>query len=502
MNYTVQKLEKSQVKIDCANDKAALDAATNTAYIKNKNKYNVPGFRKGHAPRKVIEGMYGPVFFSDAVNELIDAAIDELSKTGEFEFVSFDSVDDVDVTEDGGVKFSLTMTVYPEVKLGEYKGLGIEKKVEKVTDEQVDAFIANAQQKQVRRVPVEVAENGNVVLIDFVGKKDGVAFDGGSANDFELTLGSNTFIPGFEEQLVGVKAGDVKEVNVTFPKDYFESTLADQPVVFTCTVKDVYKNEIPELNDDFAKEISEFDTFEEYKADVVKTLEHEAEHEAEHQLEEDLLQAIADKTEMDIPNSMVEREIDDIIEDYSEQLQYRGLSIDDYFKHTNTTMEQLRETYKDMAARNIKVRACVEEIVKREEVKVEPEEVDKFIEELADEQAMSAEEYKKTLNQNQIAGIVNHVLFEKLMDLLKKLNLEKPKKTTKKKAAPAEQAVEAPVEETKPVEEAAPAKKPARKKKVEAEGEEKAPAEEKKPAPKKAPAKTAKKTDKAPKDAE
>ena len=255
MNYTAEKLEKSQVKFSYVVDKDAFNAAIKQAYEKTKHKYAVPGFRKGRAPQKIIEGMYGQgVFFSDAVNELIDGSLAELEKDENYDFVSVDSVCDVDVTEDGGVKYAIVMVVKPEVTLGQYKGLNIAKKSVRITAKQIDERLAQEQEKQARLIDVDTAAiNGNTVTIDFVGSVNGEKFDGGSAENYDLELGSGTFIPGFEDQLVGVKAGDVKDVVVTFPENYGAENLAGKEAVFACTVKAVKVKELPAIDDEFVK---------------------------------------------------------------------------------------------------------------------------------------------------------------------------------------------------------------------------------------------------------
>lgn len=294
MDYTVEKLEKSQVKFNYVVDKDAFNTAIKQAYEKTKHKYAVPGFRKGHAPQKVIEGMYGAgVFFSDAVNELIDASLNELETKDEYDFVAVDSVCDVDMTDDGGVKYSIVMVVKPEVTLGQYKGLNVAKKAVKVTAKQVDERIAQEQEKQARLIEVDTAaENGNTVTMDFVGSVNGEKFEGGSAENYDLELGSNTFIPGFEEQLVGVKAGEVKDVKVTFPENYQAENLAGKEAVFTCTIKAVKVKELPTVDDEFVKEISEFDTLAEYKADVKAQLTKEEQEKADRDFEDEVVEKI------------------------------------------------------------------------------------------------------------------------------------------------------------------------------------------------------------------
>ena len=405
MNYTAEKLEKSQVKFNYVVDKDAFNAAIKQAYEKTKHKYAVPGFRKGHAPQKVIEGMYGQgVFFSDAVNELIDSSLTELEKSADYEFVAVDSVCDVDVTEDGGVKYSIVMVVKPEVTLGQYKGLSVAKKAVKVTQKQVDEKIAQEQEKQARLIDVDAAAaNGNTVTIDFVGSVNGEKFEGGSAENYDLELGSNTFIPGFEEQLVGVKAGDVKNVNVTFPENYQAEQLAGKEAVFECTVKAVKVKELPAIDDEFVKDVSEFNTLAEYKADVKANLTKEAEEKAQRDLEDEIVEKIVDASSVEIPQAMIDHEAEDL--------------------------------------------------------KIEDKEIDEKIEKFASDSSQTVEEFKKTLHKEQIDYIVNSIMNEKLLGFLVKENVAEKK--TAKKAATEE---EAPAAEEAKTEEKKPAAKKTTKK--------------------------------------
>ncbi len=453
MNYTVEKLEKSQLKFNYTVDKDAFNAAIKQAYEKTKHKYAVPGFRKGHAPQKVIEGMYGQgVFFSDAVNELIDASLNELETKEEYDFVAVDSVCDVDVTDDGGVKYAIVMVVKPEVTLGQYKGLNVAKKSVKVTAKQVDEAIASEQEKQARLIEVDAAAaNGNTVTIDFVGSVDGEKFDGGSAENYDLELGSNTFIPGFEEQLVGVKAGEQKDVNVTFPTDYQAEQLAGKEAVFACTVKAVKVKELPAIDDEFVKEISEFDTLAEYKADVKAQLTKKAEENAQHDLEDEIVEKIVDASTVEIPQAMIDREADDMVHEFEYRLMYQGLKLDDYLKYLNMTRDQLVDQYKEQAQKTVKVRLVMEALIKAEDLKLEDKEIEDKMAKLAEESSQTVEEFKKTLHKEQVDYIVNSIMNEKLLDFLTKSNVA-PKKSAKK-------ADDAPVVEDAPVE-----KKPAAKK--------------------------------------
>lgn len=447
MNYTAEKLEKSQIKFNYIVDCDAFNQAVNKVYEKTKGKYNVPGFRKGHAPKKVIEGMYGAgVFFSDAVNDLIDASLMELEGNQEYEFVAVDSVQDVDVTEDGGVKYSIIMVVKPEVQLGQYKGLAIEKKAVRITAKQIDEKIASEQEKQARLIDVDTAAiNGNTVTIDFAGSVDGVKFDGGSAEDYDLELGSGTFIPGFEEQLVGVKAGDQKDVVVTFPADYQAENLAGKEAVFACTVKSVKVKELPAIDDEFAKEISEFDTLEEYKADVKAQLTKEAQEEAERNLEDAIVEKVVDSSVVEIPQAMIDNEAEDMVRDFEYRLMYQGLKFEDYLKYMKLTREQVVDDYKERAEKNVRVRLVMEAIVKAEDIKIEDKEIEERIAKIAEDSSQSVEEFKKTLRKEQIDYIVNSILSDKIMDMLKAENTAS-KKATKK----AESADDTKVEEKKP----------------------------------------------------
>lgn len=459
MNYTVEKLEKSQVKFNYVVDKDTFEQAVKTVYDKTKHKYAVPGFRKGHAPKKVIEGMYGAgVFFSDAVNELIDRSLEELERNDEYSFVAVDSVADVDVLDDGGVKYSIIMVVKPDVQLGQYKGLGIERKAVKVTAKQVDERIAQEQEKQARLVDVdEAAKEHNTVTIDFVGKVDGVAFEGGSGENYDLELGSGTFIPGFEEQLVGVKAGEEKDVVVTFPGDYQAENLAGKEAVFTCNVKAVKVKELPAIDDEFVKEVSEFDTLAEYKADVKAQLTKEAQDNAERELEDEIIEKIVDATVVEIPQAMIDSEAEEMVRDFEYRLMYQGIKLDDYLKYIKMTREDLAAQYKDKAEKTVKVRLVMEEIIKAEDLKLEDKEIEDKIAQIAQDSSQTVEEFKKTLKKEQIDYVVNSIMNDKLINFLVSEN------AVAKKAKKAAEASAEASDDTKPEEKKSTAKKPAKK---------------------------------------
>ena len=435
MSYTIEKLEKSRVKFTFDVDAETFGKAVVAAYNKTKHKYSVPGFRKGHVPMKVIEGMYGrEVFFEDAMDIVIPEVYSEaLDKEHDIEVVSQPELESFDFKEDGGVTFVLTTAVRPEVKLGKYKGLSLERKVEKVTAKQVEAELENARDKQARIIDVdEAAKNGDIVNIDFVGSVDGVKFDGGSAQDYDLTLGSGSFIPGFEDQLVGAKKGDKVDVKVTFPEDYHATELKGKEALFECTVNAVKRKELPALDDDFAKEISEFDTLAEYKEDVKNKLMKDAEMRADREYEDALVQAVVDGAEVEIPQAMIDQEAEDMAKEFEYRLSYQGIKLADYLGYINMTREQLLDEYKEQAAKSVKVRLVMEEIVKREEMKFEQDELDAKVAEMAERAGQDVETFKKGLGREHYDYLANQILSDKLMAMLREENAPAAKKAAKK----------------------------------------------------------------------
>ena len=435
MSYTVEKLEKSQVKFSFDIDADTFEKAVAAAYNKTKHKYSVPGFRKGHVPRKVIEGMYGKeVFFEDAMDIVIPEAYSEaLDKEHDIEAVATPELESFDMKEDGGVTFVLKVTVRPEVKLGKYKGLSVERKVDKVTAKQVDEEVENAREKQVRIVDVErKKKKGDIVNIDFAGSVDGVKFDGGSAEAYDLTLGSGSFIPGFEDQLVGVSKGDKKDVKVTFPEDYHAAELKGKEAVFECTVNAVKEKQLPALDDDFAKEISEFDTLAEYKADVKNKLMKDAETRADRQYDDALVQAVVDSAEVEIPQAMIDNEAEDMAKEFEYRLSYQGIKLSDYLGYINMTRDQLLDEYKEQAAKSVKTRLVMEEIVKAEELKFEDEELNAKLAEMAERAGQDVDTFKKGLGKEHYDYLANQILSDKLMDMLRGANA--PAKKAAKKA--------------------------------------------------------------------
>ncbi len=434
MSYTVEKLENSQVKIDFVVEKSVFDDAVKAAYQKTKHKFAIAGFRKGHVPMKVIEGIYGKeVFYEDAMDIVIpNAYSDALSHEEDLEVVAQPELSAFDFNEDGSAVFTLIATVKPEVALGSYKGLAVTKKVAKVTAKQVDEALASDQQKQARLVEVEgEAQLANTVNIDFVGSVDGVEFEGGSAEGFDLELGSGSFIPGFEDQLVGTKAGEKKDVVVTFPEDYHAENLKGKDAVFACTINSVKTKELPALDDEFAKEISEFDTLAEYKASIKERMKSDNEAKAEREYEDSIVEKIVEGATVAVPDAMVQSEAEDMFEEFAYRLQYQGMRVEDYMQYLGTDKDKMIEEYKDQASKSVKARLVMEAVVKAEDIKFEEAELDAKIADFAEKSSQTVDEFKKTLTKQHIDYMVNQILSEKLMDILKKAN---PVKAPAKKA--------------------------------------------------------------------
>lgn len=470
MSYTVEKLEKSQVKFVFDVDADTFNKAVDAAYNKTKHKYAIAGFRKGHVPKKVIEGIYGKeVFFEDAMDIVIPEAYSEaLDKEKDVDVVAQPELTSFDFKEDGGATFTLIVTVKPDVKLGKYKGLSIEKKVEKVTAKQVDEAVEQAREKQARIVETdEAAKNGDIVNIDFVGSVDGVKFDGGSAESYDLELGSGSFIPGFEEQLVGAKKGEKKDVNVKFPEDYHAEELKGKDALFECTINAVKKKELPALDDEFVKDVSEVDTLAEYKADVKNKLMKDAEDRADREFEDALVQAVVDNADVEVPQAMIDQEAEDMAREFEYRLSYQNIKLDDYLKYLNMTRDQLLDEYKEQAAKSVKVRLVMEAIVKAEELKFEEKDIDEKLADMAARANQDVETFKKGLGREHFDYLANQILSDKLMAMLKQENTAAAKKATAKKAA------DASAEEKPAAEKKAPAKKPAAKKAEAKDGEAK-----------------------------
>ncbi len=443
MNYTIEK-GNGEVKINFALSAKEWDDCIEKAYLKNKSKYSVPGFRKGHVSRKMIEKMYGEgVFFDDAFNDAFYDAYSKALNENEEVFPVDEPKVDIDGVNDDGVAFHATVTVKPEVTLGDYKGIKLDKVEYNVTVDDVQAEIDRARKQAGRRVEVtdRAVENGDIVNLDYSGSADGVKFDGGTAQGQELVIGSGSFIPGFEDGMVGMNVGETKDITVKFPENYHAENLAGKDAVFTVTVNKIEKEELPELNDEFAKEVSKFDTLDEYRADVERRLTEENTRRADAENENKLVEAIVNNASVEIPSCMIEHQLDHIVEEMRYRLSYmhRGMKLEDYLKYTGGTIEELREARKADAERDVKTRLTLEAIVKAENLDVTDAEVEAEIVRMAQAQGKSADELKKHVDARQTEYIRNDILSKKLLTLLKDANEfvtgAAPAKKTAKKTA-------------------------------------------------------------------
>lgn len=451
---TMEKLEGSKVKLTIEVSAEQFEAATQKAYQKAGKRFNVPGFRKGKAPRKVIENMYGPLaFFDDAFDivypEAYQAAIAEQGvEPVDRPDVSIETLPD----GENPLVFSLVVAVKPEVELGAYKGIEVEKRAYNVTDDEVDAAIAQLQEGVARMVDVDrPVENGDTVNLDYSGSVDGVKFDGGTAQGQTLTIGSGQFIPGFEEQMVGMTVGEEKDIEVTFPEEYHAEQLAGKKAVFAVKVNGIQVKELPALDDEFAKDVSEYDTLEALREAKRKELLEQAEKNAKIEKENDVVRKAVENATVEIPDAMVERQIDSFLQDLGYRLQMQGISLEDYLKYTNSEISALRDQYRADAALRVKSQLVLEAIGKAEAIEAAPEEISDKVAEYAKQFGnMTAEDFEKNLQPDDRQYFADQVVVEKTLALLVDSAKEvapKKKATRKKKAAAT---AEAPAEQEAP----------------------------------------------------
>lgn len=395
----VEKKEKNQVALTIAVEPEVFEAACEKSYRRNVGSINIQGFRKGHAPRKMIEKLYGKeIFFEDAMNFCIPDAYEAALKEAALDVVSQPEIGSVDVQEDGTFVFVANVYVKPEVIVKDYKGLEAEREDDTVTDEEVQAELERIQQRNARLVPVErEAQNGDTVNIDFEGFVDGVAFEGGKGEKFDLQLGSGTFIPGFEDQLVGKKAGETCDVNVTFPEEYQEKSLAGKPAVFKCTVNEVKESQKPELDDELAKDVSEFDTLAELREDTAKSMKERKAASSKNAFQEKLMDQVIATMEADIPNAMIENQLDRIEEDFGYRLAMQGMNLDAYLKMQGMDHNAFRNIFRTQAERQVKIRLALEAVAKLESLEVTEEELEAEFTKLADQNKMDLAKVKELL---------------------------------------------------------------------------------------------------------
>ncbi len=422
MSFKIEDLEKKNMKKLVIEVPAAeFEAAIEKAYQKNKNKMNIQGFRKGKAPRALIEKMYGAgVFYEDAANSLIPDAYSAAAKESGLEIVSRPDIDVTQIEKGKDFIFTATFAVKPEVKLGQYKGIEVEAVKVEVTDEEVAADLENARQQQARMITVEdrPVQDGDIATIDYEGFVDGVAFEGGKAEGHALTIGSHSFIDTFEEQLIGKKIGEDVEVNVTFPAEYHAAELAGKPALFKVAIKGIKCRELPELNDEFAQEASEFDTLDEYKADIKAKIQTRKEKEAESAKREAVITKIIENAEMDIPEAMVENQKMQMLEDFEMRLRSQGLSIEQYMQFTGMTANKFMESMAPQALKDIQYRLVLEAIAKEEKIEVEDSELDAEYQAIADTYNMPLDKVMSVIGEEEIIGLKKDVAVRKAADLI------------------------------------------------------------------------------------
>ena len=421
MSLQVEKMEKNMAKLTIEVSAEDLDKAMQNAYQKAKGRISIPGFRKGKAPRKMIEQMYGKgIFLEDAANALIPEHYSKAVEECELEIVSQPEIAVTQAEPGKAFIFTAEVAVKPEVTLGEYKGVEVPKSETEVTDEDVEAELKKEQEKNSRTVTVEDrgAENGDITTIDFEGFVDGEAFEGGKGTDYPLTLGSGSFIPGFEDQLVGSKAGDHVEVKVTFPEEYQAKELAGKEAVFQCDVKKVEAKELPELDDDFAQDASEFDTLAEYKEDIKKNLTEKKEKEARAAKENAAVDKAIENAEMEIPDAMVATQTRQMLDDFARRMQSQGLTMEQYFQFTGMTAEKMQEEMKPQALKRIQTRLVLEKIAEVENIQPTQEEVDEEISKMAEAYKMEADKIKELLGDRELEQMKKDMAVQKAVTLV------------------------------------------------------------------------------------
>ena len=422
MSHTYEKISSNKAKLTITVPAEQFDAAMQKAYLKTRNSIAIPGFRKGKAPRKMIETMYGEGVFYDEALEIVFPDAYEAAVTAEdLKVVDRPEVNVEQIGTGMDLVFTAEVFVRPDVTLGQYKGLEVEIEKQVVTDADIDARIKQDQQKGARTLDVEdrAVENGDTVNLDYAGSVDGVAFAGGTAQGQTLTIGSNMFIPGFEEQMVGMAIGEEKDLNVTFPEQYHSEELAGKAAVFHVKVNSIQKTELPELDDDFAADVSDFDTFEEYKASIVKELNERAEKNNDVTAENALVEKAVENAQMDVPHAMIHEQLDYMMREMEMRMAYQGLRMEDYLKYTGQTIEQVRGMYHQEAEQRVKVELTLEAIRKAEGIEPTEEEVAAQIKEQAERMGREVEEFEKSLTDEQRSYLSDTAAIQKVVALLK-----------------------------------------------------------------------------------
>ena len=429
MSFKVEQLEeKNMVKLVIEASAEEFEAGLNAAYNKNKNKISVPGFRKGKAPRKMIEQLYGSqIFFEDAANEIIPDAYADAAKESGLDIVSQPKVSIEQLEAGKPFIFAAEVAVRPEVELGEYKGVEVTKADAEVTDADVEEELKKVQDQNSRTVSVEdrAVKDGDMTVIDFEGFIDGEAFDGGKGENYPLTIGSHSFIDTFEEQMIGMNIGEEKELNVTFPEDYHAENLKGKPATFKVTVKEIKEKQLPELDDDFAQDVSDFDTLAEYKDDLKKKIAERKESEAKAKKESEAIEKVVEAAKMDIPQAMIDTQVNRMLEDFAMRLQQQGLSVEQYFQYTGMTADKIMEEMKPEAGKRIKNSLVLEAVAKAENIEVSEEEFEAELQKMADMYKMEIEKIKEFMQDAEAKQMKDDIAIQKAVELIVSSAVEK-----------------------------------------------------------------------------
>ena len=422
MSVKVENTEnKNEVKLTFNIEAEKFEEAMKKVYVKTAKYFNIPGFRKGKAPMQLVERQYGSaIFYEDAFNELVPDIYDEAIKENKIEAVSRPNIDIVQMEKGKELIFTATVETKPEVELGKYKGIEIKKIEYNTTDKDIEHELGHMAERNSRLVSIEdrPVEKGDITTIDFVGSIDGVEFEGGKAENHELEIGSNTFIPGFEDQIIGMKIDEEKDIKVKFPEDYFSKDLAGKDAIFKVTLHEIKKKELPKIDDEFAKDVSEFDTLDELKNSIKEKLDTENTEKAKYETEEEAIKAVCDNTKLDIPNGMIELEIDNMVKDMENRLSYQGLNLNQYLQIMGKTETEIRDNFREQAEKNIKSRLVLETIVKAEKIEVTPEEVSDKIKEMAKQYGRKEDEL--LANEQLKEYIEGNLKTEKAIDFIVK----------------------------------------------------------------------------------
>lgn len=421
MQVKVENAGKNVVQLEIEVDAEKFEQGLQKAFAKNSKKFNIPGFRRGKAPRFMVEKFYGEqVLYEDAINEICPEAYDQAVEENNLHPVDRPEIDIKQIGHGQVFIFTAKVTVKPDVELGEYKGVEVQKASALVTDEDVDKELEKVRDKNSRLISIEdrPVANGDTAIIDFEGFIDGVPFEGGKGTDYSLVIGSGTFIPGFEEQLIGVAAGEEKDVNVSFPEDYGSKELAGKPAVFKVKVKEIKLKELPALDDEFAKDVSEFETLEEYKADLRKKLTERAEHNAHHEDEDNVVEKVVANATVDIPEVMIEKRVDDLVYDFGMRLRYQGLEIEKYLEAMGMDMKTFREQFRTRAEQEVKTQLVIEKVGTVENIVPTDEDVEEETKRIAENYKQPVEEFKQHLKPDDIEYIRSTLVARKTVDFL------------------------------------------------------------------------------------